>query len=106
MNDPSQRKKKVNIEVPADLSPIYANLAVIAHSPSEFIVDFAQILPNTPRARVQTRILMTPLHAKLLLGALQENIERYEAQFGEIQSPSGGDDLARDFFGGVRPPDS
>jgi len=106
MSDQPVAAQKVNVEIPADLEAVYANLAIIAHSPSEVIIDFAQILPNTPRARVRARILSTPLHAKLLLRALKENLERYEAQFGEITLPSGGDDLARQFFGGVKPPET
>lgn len=105
MNAQGPRKMQVSIEIPPDLGAVYANFAVITHSPSEVILDFAHVLPNTPKARVQARIITTPLHAKLLLRALQQNLERYEAQFGEIRLPSEGDDLARQFFGGVRPPE-
>jgi len=99
------RARKVNIEIPPDLDAIYANFAVISHSPSEIVIDFARVLPNTPRARVHARIITTPMHAKLLLRALQHNLERYEAQFGEIHLPSGPDGLAQQFFGGVKPPE-
>ena len=75
------------LELPGNLEPIYTNFAVITHSPSEFILDFARALPNM-RARVQTRIVMTPLNAKLLLNALTENLEKFEAQFGEIIVPT------------------
>lgn len=98
--------KRINIELPPELEAIYANFAVISHSPSEVIIDFARILPNMPKAKVYARIVTTPLHAKLLLRALQQNVERYEAQFGEIHLPSGGDDLASQFFGGAKPPES
>jgi len=64
---------------------IYSNLAIITHSPAEFIIDYTRVTPGVPRARVLSRIIMTPQHMKLLLGAMRENIERYEAQFGEIR---------------------
>ncbi len=106
MENKPTRPMKVNIEIPPNMDAIYANFAVITHSPSEIIIDFAQVLPNAPQARIHARTVMTPLNAKLLLRALQENLERYEAQFGEIRMPtSGGDDLARQFFGGPKPPE-
>jgi len=76
---------------------------LITHSASEIIIDFARVLPKTPQAKVYARIINTPLHAKLLLRALSENLEKYEAQFGEIKMPTGGD-LAQQFFGAVKPP--
>ena len=104
-NGPS-RKQKINIELPADLDATYANFAMITHSPSEIIIDFARVLPNAPKSKVHARIVTTPMHAKLLLRALKENLDKFEAQFGEIQLPSGGENLAQQFFGGVKPPDS
>jgi len=103
MSNGPQRKKKINIEVPADLDATYANFAMITHSPSEIIIDFARVLPNAPQSKVQARIVTTPMHAKLLLKALSENLEKYEAQFGEIKLPTSGGHLAQQFFGGVRP---
>jgi hypothetical protein len=102
MNAPPHQAQ-INIEVPADLDAIYANLAVITHTPSEVIVDFACVLPNTPRAKVCARIINTPQHAKLLLRALSDNLEKYEQQFGEIKLPSNGDILAQQFFA-AKPP--
>lgn len=64
---------------------IYSNLAIITHSPAEFIIDFTRVTPGVPRARVHARIIMTPQHLKLFMNALHENIERYENQFGEIR---------------------
>jgi hypothetical protein len=64
---------------------IYSNLALISHSASEFIVDFARVLPGVPKARVYARIVMTPQHARLLLNALETNLQRYEEQFGKIK---------------------
>lgn len=76
-------------EIKINLSPEvatgkYANLAVIAHSPSEFVLDFVCVAPNTPAAQVQSRIIMTPENAKQLFFALQENLQKYEQNFGNI----------------------
>lgn len=62
----------------------YSNLAIISHSTSEFILDFAAILPGMPKAKVKSRIILTPEHAKRLLLSLQENIQRYESNIGKI----------------------
>jgi len=97
-------QRQINVEVPPDLDATYSNLALITHSASEIIIDFARALPNTPKVKVYARIINTPLHAKLLLRALSENIEKYEAQFGEIKMPDAGDALARQFFGAAKPP--
>jgi len=101
----SAKSKSLNVELPAGLEPIYANFALISHSPSEIIMDLAQMLPNQPQVRVKARVVVTPLNAKLLLGALQDNLAKYEASFGEIVVPGHGNDLAREFFSGVHPPD-
>ena len=66
---------------------IYSNIVFIAHSPSEVILDFARALPGLPKARVHARVIMTPHHAKSLLGALEQNLKNYEAQFGTIKIP-------------------
>ena len=86
---------QINIELPADLEAIYANFAMITHSPSEVLIDFARIMPNVPRAKVYARIIMTPINAKMLLRAIGENLAKFEAQFGEIKVPEQG-------FGGDR----
>ena len=65
----------------------YANMAVIAHSSSEFVMDFVRVMPGVAKAKVKSRIVMTPEHSKRLLYALQDNIRRYEAQFGEVHLP-------------------
>jgi len=82
---PAQRT--INLEMPDTLEAVYANLAVITHSPSEIILDFARLLPNIPKGKVYARVIMTPMNAKLLLRALQTNLGRYEEQFGEIKTP-------------------
>ena len=84
----------IDIELDADVAQgHYSNLAIISHSTSEFIIDFAAILPGLPKAKVKSRIILTPEHAKRLLMSLQENVARYETNVGRIelqqfQSPS------------------
>jgi hypothetical protein len=80
---------RVQIQVPSNLEPVYANFALITNSPSEIIIDLAQIMPRMPRAKVKTRVVMTPLNAKLLHRALTEHISRFEEKFGEISVPEG-----------------
>ena len=79
---------QINIEIPADLEAVYSNFAIINHSPSEIVIDFASLLPNIPKSKVQARILMTPLNAKLLLRALQDNLTKFEEKFGEVRLPA------------------
>ncbi len=77
------------MELPQDVAQgQYANFAIITHSSSDFVLDFARILPGVPKAQVKSRVILAPEHAKRLLQALQENIMRYEAQFGKIQIPN------------------
>lgn len=66
----------------------YSNLAIISHSPTEIIIDFAQMLPGSQEANVRTRAIMNPIHAKRLLAALQDNIQKYERSFGIITEPT------------------
>ena len=101
----NQKQRALNVELPANLDPVYANFALISHTPSEVIVDLAQMLPNQPKVRVRSRVVMTPLNAKLTMRALQENLAKYEAAFGEIAVPGEGDDLVQAFFGGAQPPE-
>jgi hypothetical protein len=98
--------RSLNIELPAGLEPTYANFALISHTPSEVIIDLAQMLPNQPQVRIRSRVVMTPLNAKLMLRALQENLGKYEATYGEIMIPGQSDDLIRSFFGGRMPPET
>lgn len=82
-NKPVQQQ--LNIELgEKEAEGIYSNLAIISHSPAEFIIDFTRVLPGVPKAKVHARIVMTPQHAKLLLRALNENVARFENAFGEI----------------------
>jgi len=83
-------KQKLNIELPEDVAHgIYSNLAVITHSPTEFVTDFIQVMPGMPKGKVRSRIIMTPQHAKRLLKALAENVSRFESQHGTIQDIKG-----------------
>jgi hypothetical protein len=81
--------RAVPVEYPANLEPMYVNLAMIAHSPVEVVIDFARILPAMIKARVVSRVILSPLGAKVLMRALTDNIAKYEAQFGEIRVPEG-----------------
>ena len=82
----SQPQKQINIELGEKESEgIYSNLALISHSPSEFIIDFARVLPGTPKSKVYARIVMTPQHVRMLQNALEENIKKYENRFGKIK---------------------
>ena len=88
MNENDQKKQGLQIELTPDKAQgEYANLAIITHSSSEFIVDFARMLPGLQKAQVRSRVILAPEHAKRLLAALQENIMRYERTFGQIQMP-------------------
>ena len=82
------QKQGLNIELSEEVAQgNYSNLAIISHSTSEFIVDFATILPGITKAKVKSRIILTPEHAKRLLYSLQENISRYENNIGKIEIP-------------------
>ncbi|MCK5519492.1 MAG: DUF3467 domain-containing protein [Candidatus Marinimicrobia bacterium] len=82
-------EKKLEINLPENKSGgHYSNLAVITHSPSEFILDFCQMMPGTPKANVASRIIMNPLHAKALYKTLEANLKRFEQNFGEIKDIS------------------
>jgi hypothetical protein len=91
------------MDMPEGLEPIYSNLARISHTPSELIIDFSRLLPAEPHFRVLSRILMSPVGAKLLYRALGENLSRFETTFGEIHVP-GDSPLANDLFRQVHPP--
>ena len=79
------RAQQINIELgEKEAEGIYSNLAIITHSPAEFIIDFTRVVPGAPKAKVHSRIITTPQHAKMLLNALQDNIDKFEKRFGEI----------------------
>lgn len=82
--------QQLNIELPEDVAEgVYSNLAIISHSNSEFVVDFVRIVPNAPKAKVKSRVILTPEHAKRLLGALADNVKKFEAKHGPIGNGGG-----------------
>ena len=94
----NNEKREIKIELTPEMaSGKYANLAIISHSANEFFMDFISVVPNSPQARVQSRIIMTPENAKTLLMALQDNVHKYESTFGTIkpkgQNPAGGENM-------------
>jgi len=99
------RVTRPKLVVPAGLEPVYANVVRIAHTPSEIVFDFGQLLPGDPQAPIKSRVMMSPLSAKLLHRALSENLSKYEATFGEIKIPQG-KSLADNLFRSAQPPES
>ena len=96
---PEQPKQtRITIDLPKDLKPVYSNVAFINYTPAEVVLDFAQVLPRTPRGALMARIIMSPIHAKLLHAALAQNLANYEHQFGEIQLPHPRPNIADNFF--------
>ena len=86
MKQQQPQQQQINIELgEKEAEGIYSNLALITHSPAEFVIDFTRMLPGIPKTKVYARIIMTPQHAKSLLRPLEENIKKYESQFGEIK---------------------
>ncbi|MEM0939255.1 MAG: DUF3467 domain-containing protein [Bacteroidota bacterium] len=91
MSDSSKKEEKksnnqINIELSEEIAEgVYSNLAMIAHSSSEFVIDFIRLMPGVPKAKVKSRIVITPEHAKRLLTALEDNINKYESTFGEVK---------------------
>lgn len=101
-NDP--KAKQIQIELDEKIaSGEYVNLAIVTHSPTEFIMDFTQVMPGMPKARVRSRVIMAPLHTKAFAMALMENISKYEKRFGEIQVSQ--EDWLKE-FGYKLPPDT
>ena len=85
MAEEKKKGNQVNIELSEEVAEgVYSNLAIISHSNSEFVIDFIRMLPNVPKAKVKSRIILTPGHAKRMLKALADNIKKYEAQHGKI----------------------
>lgn len=101
----SSQPKLPPLEAPPDLEAVYVNLVRIAHSPSELVFDFAHLLPGSSPAKVRSRIIMSPLGAKLFYRALAENLAKYEAAYGEISVPRSSS-LADFLFRPPQPPDA
>ncbi|MBN1388628.1 MAG: DUF3467 domain-containing protein [Bacteroidales bacterium] len=101
MDQKSKNPNQINIELNEEVAQgIYSNLAVITHSSSEFVVDFVRIMPGIKKAQVKSRIILTPEHAKRLLGALNDNIKKYEAVHGLIKEVKGSGPVMPMNFGG------
>jgi hypothetical protein len=84
--DDKNNSNQLNIELSEDVAEgIYSNLAIITHSNSEFVIDFVKVMPGVPKAKVKSRILLTPQHAKRLMSALADNISKYEQVHGNIK---------------------
>lgn len=85
----NQEQDRLQLELPQEVAQgEYANFAIITHSSSDFVIDFARVLPGVRKAQVKSRVILAPEHAKRLLGALQENIHRYEREYGQIRIPT------------------
>lgn len=81
-----QNENQINIELSEEIAEgIYSNLAIITHSSSEFVLDFIRVMPGVPKAKVKSRIVLTPEHARRLLKALEDNMEKFEAANGRIK---------------------
>ena len=86
MEEQNQQDGKLNIELSEEIADgVYSNLVIISHSNTEFVLDFVKVMPGMPKAKVKSRILMTPQHAKRLKKALEENISKFEAQHGTVK---------------------
>ena len=97
MSNPESAPNQLNIEISEEIAEgEYANLAIITHSHAEFVVDFVRMMPGLPKAKVKSRIVLTPQHAKRLLHALADNLEKFEQVHGEI-------DLGETLGGGSLP---
>ncbi|WP_315821142.1 DUF3467 domain-containing protein [Paraflavitalea speifideaquila] len=86
MDNENQQPNQLNIEISEEIAEgIYANLAIITHSHAEFVIDFVNVMPGTPKSKVKSRIILTPQHAKRFMKALIENVNRFETLNGKIQ---------------------
>lgn len=90
MAEEKRMDKQINIELGEEVAAgTYSNLAIITHSPTEFVVDFVRLMPGVPKAKVKSRIILTPQHAKRLMKALKDNIGKYESVHGPIKDVDG-----------------
>ena len=103
MNNDEKDKKDpnhLNIELSEEMAEgIYSNLAIITHSHSEFVLDFVRVMPGVPKAKVKSRIVLTPQHAKRLLAALADNVDKFEAQHGPIKGGDSNPGIPMNFGG-------
>jgi len=99
---PKPKKNQINIELKEEVAQgTYSNLAIITHSSSEFVLDFVRVMPGIPKAEVKSRVILTPEHAKRLLHALQDNLDKFEKTHGPIKNiePHSGPVLPMSFGG-------
>jgi len=96
-----KNQSQFNIELSEDVAEgVYSNLAIMTHSPAEFVIDFVRIMPGVPKSKVKSRIILTPEHAKRLVAALSDNIAKYEAVHGPIREVKGSGPVMPVTFGG------
>jgi hypothetical protein len=101
MDEQQQPQNQLNIEITEEVAEgNYANLASITHSHAEFVVDFVNVMPGMPKSKVKSRIILTPEHAKRLVGALQDNISKFETVHGKIKEVKGSAPVLPLTFGG------
>lgn len=93
-NEPKAKQLQIELDEKVGAGE-YSNLAIVTHSPAEFVLDFTQVMPGMPKARVRARLIMAPLHVKAFAMALNDNIQKYEARFGEINVTQ--DEWAKEF---------
>ena len=100
-NKNQPNKNQINIELKEEIAQgTYSNLAIISHSNTEFVIDFIRVVPGSPKAQVKSRIILTPEHAKRLMNALHENVQKFEQNFGKIKDKKGGTPTIPMNFGG------
>jgi len=86
MSNQPEQPRQINIEISEEVSEgVYANLAIITHSHAEFVIDFVNVMPGTPKSKVKSRIILTPFHAKRFMKAITENVKKFETANGNIQ---------------------
>ena len=101
MDDKNKNANQLNIEVPEEIAGgVYSNFVIVGHNSSEFVLDFVQILPGLPQAKVRSRVIVAPQHAKRLLAALEDNVHKFEAQFGRIATHDSPSNVPPGFPGG------
>jgi len=99
--DEKAKKNQINIELNEEVAQgTYSNLAIITHSSSEFVLDFVRVVPGVPKAQVKSRVILTPEHAKRLLQALHDNIEKFEKMHGPVKNIEPGSPVVPMNFGG------
>lgn len=85
---PQPKKQKIALQAAKDLKAVYSNTAMIANTPGELVIDFIQLLPRTTKGEIVSRVIVSPMHAKMLQRALAQNVANYERQYGEIRIPT------------------